>query len=75
MNDPQVFELLPFEVMLKDDCPLYFWYVYIVDGKITRMEEDCDVASYKQRFGAKEIRKCALFGPNRQSAKIGDEIR
>ena len=66
------FKLLPEEVVLDDEYPVYFEYVYIVDNVFRRSPIEGNVGDLKKEFNAKEIRRCELFARN--TAKIGDKV-
>ena len=70
----QTFDLLPSETILEDDHPIHSFYVYIVDGVLTRQVEyfDITVADWKRRDGIKEVRRCNLFG--HPGARLGDKV-
>lgn len=60
--------------ILEDDDNMFPMYVYIIDNVFKRAEifDRMTVAEYKRAYGAKEIRRCDLFGhPN---ARLGDRV-
>ena len=55
----------PNETELPDDYPLYFGYLYIVDGKVVRAtEEKSTVAEWKRRKGCKSVKNCDIHARN-----------
>jgi len=53
--------ILDDEHVLPDNYPMYHGYVYVIDGKPgTSMFIETTVGTYKQKTGAKEVRKCSL---------------
>ena len=51
------------EPILSDDYPMHCDYWYVVDGKPTCSDwYNITVAEYKRLTGAKEIRRCDIFG-------------
>ena len=71
VNAMNVFKLLPTETALTDDYPIIPSYVYICDGVFKRspFEDEVTVGDWK-KSGAKEIRRCDLFG--HKGARLGD---
>lgn len=70
----ETFKLLPSEDVLPDDGNMFPTYVYIVDNVFKRADifDRMTVGEYKKAYGAKEIRRCDLFGhPN---ARLGDRV-
>jgi hypothetical protein len=65
-------KLLPSETVLPDDYPMYGGYVYIIDGVFQRSNESCPVSEYKRLTGAREIRRCDIFG--HPDARLGDSV-
>jgi|SRR5579885_290666 len=68
------FALRDSETPLPDDANVYLFYVYIKDGVFWRNEEidGGTVADLKRATGAKEIRRCDLFG--HPGARLGDHV-
>lgn len=51
------------EPVLADDHPIYADYAYVADGQVVRSDwHRITVREFKSRIGAKEIRRCDLFG-------------
>lgn len=50
------------EPILSDDYPVYYDYLYIVDGKLYTSTSQCTVGQLKVRLNAKEIRRCDIVG-------------
>lgn len=51
------------EPVLADDYPVYGDYLYVADGKVIRSNwHGVTVARLKRELGAKEIRRCDIFG-------------
>jgi len=68
--------LFPEETICPDDYPLYYGYVYIVDGVLWRNNIDCGhipVGIARQLLKAKEIRRCEVVARNRIN-KIGEKV-
>lgn len=61
--------ILESEIVLEDDYPVYWDYVYIMDGRFQRSNIQGTVADLK-RNGIKEVRRCDLMG--HPGARIGD---
>lgn len=60
------------ETVLSDDYPMYWGYVYIIDGVFSECTWEATVEQYKLRFKAKEIRRCNLH--SHPGAKLGDSV-
>lgn len=75
--DKPTFKLLPSETILDDEHPIIDMYVYIADGKFTRYTglDTITVGEWKRRSKLKEIRRCQLFGPGREQARLGDAVQ
>lgn len=51
------------EPILEDDYPVYADYLYVADGKVIRSDwHGVTVRRLKRELGAKEIRRCDIFG-------------
>lgn len=51
------------ESVLPDDYPVYGSYLYVADGKVIASNwHDITVGRLKRLLGAKEIRRCDMFG-------------
>lgn len=50
------------EELLEDDYPVYYSYMYVVDGKLHRSQSQCTVGQLRVRLNAKEIRRCDIVG-------------
>ena len=71
---PNVFQLLPGELILNKYYPIYPEYVYIVDNVITQWNNKQTTVEYLLNSGrVREIRRCELF--NHPGARIGDIVR
>ena len=66
------YKLLENETVLVDDYPIYYNYVYIVDGILTKSKANGTVKEWKDACEVKEIRRCDLFG--HEGAEIGDVV-
>ena len=54
------------EPVLPDDYPVYGDYLYVADGKVIRSDlHGLTVADLKRDVGAKEIRRCDIYGRQR----------
>lgn len=67
-------KLLESETVLPDDYPVFPMYIYIVDNVFSRFEfpEPSTVGEFKNKTGAKEVRRCALF--DHPDARLGDRV-
>lgn len=51
------------EPILADDYPVYAGYLYVADGKVIVSDlHDSTVRRLKHYLGAKEIRRCDIYG-------------
>ena len=51
------------EPILPDDYPVYGNYLYVADGKVIVSDwHGVTVAKLKYELGAKEIRRCDMYG-------------
>lgn len=51
------------EPILPDDYPVYGNYLYVADGKPVMSDwHDITVREFKHHIGAKEIRRCDIYG-------------
>lgn len=53
--------ILKSELPLDDDYPVYWDYVYLVDGKMVRSDIQGTVRDLKRATKATEIRNCDIF--------------
>ena len=49
------------EVILADDFPVYYDYVYIADGKVIVSDIEGTVRDLRRDVNVKEIRSCSIF--------------
>jgi hypothetical protein len=75
-NEVKSFPLLPNETIMEDDSNMFFMYLYIFDGVFSRNEKyhAIKVSEFKQRENVREVRKCNIFGPGRNEARLGDRV-
>jgi hypothetical protein len=75
-NDIKTFRLLPEETIMKDDTNMFFMYLYIIDGVFSRNEkyDAITVGEFKRKENVREVRRCAIFGPERKFARLGDKV-
>ena len=60
------------EEILPDDYPIYGDYLYVADGKVIRSDwHGVTVAKLKRELGAKEIRRCDIYGRKAMAAQTG----
>lgn len=71
-----IFKLLPTETVLPEDYPVYYGYVYIMDGVLRRNTwlGQVTVGYLRTELGVKEIRRCEIFGEGRKLARLGDKV-
>lgn len=50
------------EPILEDDYPMYVGYLYVKDGEVIQNFKDMTVKSFKIKTGAKEVRRCDIYG-------------
>lgn len=55
------------EPILDDDYAVFWDYLYIADGKVVRSDIKGTVCQLKADLGAKEIRRCDIFGRRKES--------
>lgn len=60
------------ERILEDDYPVYFGYVYIMDGIVQSSPIQGTVGSLKVAMKVKQVMNCDIFGHDK--LKIGDKI-
>jgi hypothetical protein len=53
-------DFLDSEVILEDDYPVYYTYIYIIDGIIKKSPPIGTVFDLKKFFNAKEVRRCDI---------------
>lgn len=70
----KTYKLLPDEIVLADNYPVYYNYVYIGDMIFIRNDilMQGTVGQLKKELNLKEIRRCNLFG--HKGARIGDKL-
>jgi hypothetical protein len=55
------------EPVLADDYPVYADFMYVADGKVVLSDyHGITVREFKFRLGAKEIRRCDIYGRSDQ---------
>lgn len=62
------------ETILSDDYPVYWDYIYIVDGIIIQSPIQGTVKDLKREYPAKEVRRCDIFGHGKD-ARLGDIVK
>lgn len=50
------------EPVLDNEYPVYFDYIYVVDGELYRSDIQGTVSDMKRSLKAKEVRRCDIFG-------------
>ena len=61
------------EPVLPDDYKVYAGYLYVADGKVISSDwHGITALALKRRLGAKEIRRCDIFGRRERAEKQND---